>query len=63
MSNSTWLPFFEEMLKNICGNYDKFSLCSLCHDIFGKSGELVDEFADGQREASHCIRYLKVMEK
>ena len=49
MSSFTWLPFFEEMLKKISTEYDKFTLCKLLHEIFGKSGGLLDEFPDGSR--------------
>lgn len=49
MPSFTWLPFFEEMLKEICKEYDKFTLSKLCHEIFGKSGGLVDKFSDGNK--------------
>jgi len=37
------------MLKKICKEYDKFTLCKLCHEIFGNSGGLVDVFSNGNR--------------
>lgn len=35
MSQFSWLPFFIEMHSIIHKNYDKFSLCTLAHEIFG----------------------------
>lgn len=49
MSMFTWLPFFEEMLSVICKEYNKHSLCKLCHDILGESGGLKDTFPDGTK--------------
>ncbi len=58
MTQFSWLPFFKEMHSIIHKNYDRFSLCTLAHEIFGHIKDEEKQGKETELKEIHPITFM-----